>query len=116
VQRESVDTKHARSIARPARYVRRRTDRATCCAHSHQSARSISDFDSASAQHIHSLEKVVNKKQVNGRIKEAQGIATEVMGKVLGNKHWEAKGKVQRAAGKMEAGYGDLKADVKEDC
>lgn len=56
----------------------------------------------------------MNKDQVNGRIKEAQGLAKEVTGKFLRNKRLEATGKAQRAAGKVKAGYGDLKADVKE--
>jgi uncharacterized protein YjbJ (UPF0337 family) len=57
---------------------------------------------------------IMNKDQVNGRINEAQGLAKEVTGKFLRNKRLEAKGKAQRAAGKVKAGYGDLKADVKE--
>lgn len=56
----------------------------------------------------------MNTKQVNGRIVEAQGFATEVMGKVLRNKPLERKGKAQRAVGKMKAGYGDLIDKAKE--
>jgi uncharacterized protein YjbJ (UPF0337 family) len=56
----------------------------------------------------------MNKTQVNGRIKRAHGYATEVIGRALGNKPMERKGKAQRAAGKVIAGYGDIKDDVRD--
>ena len=56
----------------------------------------------------------INKDQVKGRIDEAMGKAKEVVGKVLGNKDLEQKGKVEKVVGKVEAGYGDLKHDVKK--
>ena len=38
----------------------------------------------------------------------------EVAGKVVGNEKLEAEGKVDKAAGKTQATYGDVKEDVKD--
>lgn len=56
----------------------------------------------------------MNKDQVKGRIKEVEGKAKEVAGKIVGNKNLEEKGKVQNTVGKVQAGYGDLKRDLKK--
>jgi len=56
----------------------------------------------------------MNKDQVKGRMKEAEGKIKEVAGKAVGNKTLEDKGKVQNAVGKAQAGYGDLKRDLKK--
>jgi uncharacterized protein YjbJ (UPF0337 family) len=56
----------------------------------------------------------MNKDQVKGRVKEAEGKVKEVTGKIVGNKNLEAKGAVQKTAGKVQAGYGDLKDDLKK--
>ena len=55
----------------------------------------------------------VNKDQIKGRLKEAQGKANEVAGQIVGNTTLEQKGKVQVVVGKVQAGFGDLKEDVK---
>lgn len=55
----------------------------------------------------------MNKDQVKGRAKEAKGRLKEVTGKLVGDKELEIKGKVENAAGKAQAGYGDLKDDLK---
>jgi uncharacterized protein YjbJ (UPF0337 family) len=57
-------------------------------------------------------EKTVNKDQVKGRLKQAEGKVKEVAGKLTGNKTLEQKGKVKNAAGDVQADYGDLKNDV----
>ena len=57
--------------------------------------------------------KIVNKDQVEGRKKEVAGNIKEVAGKIVGNKKMEAKGKVKKALGKAQAGFGDVKADIK---
>jgi len=57
----------------------------------------------------------MNKDQVKGRIKEAKGSAKEVAGKVSGKESLELKGKLQKAGGKVQAGYGDIKNDIKKD-
>ena len=56
----------------------------------------------------------MNKDQVKGRIREIAGKAKEVTGNVVGNKDLEVKGKVENAVGKVQAGYGDLKSDLKK--
>ena len=55
----------------------------------------------------------MNKDQVKGRIEEATGKVKEVAGKVTGDKDLEQEGKVQNIGGKVQAGYGDLKEDMK---
>jgi uncharacterized protein YjbJ (UPF0337 family) len=57
----------------------------------------------------------MNKDQVKGRMKEAGGKVKEVTGKVTGNEALEAEGKVDQATGKVQAGYGDLKEDIKDE-
>ena len=57
----------------------------------------------------------MDKNQVKGRIKEAEGKTKEVTGKIIGNKNLEQKGKAEKTVGKVQAGYGDLKNDVKKD-
>lgn len=56
----------------------------------------------------------MNKAQVKGRIKEAEGTVKEVTGNIVGNKTLEEKGKVQKVVGKVQAGLGDLKDDLKK--
>jgi uncharacterized protein YjbJ (UPF0337 family) len=60
------------------------------------------------------LEMKVNTDQVKGRIKEAQGVAKEIAGALSENKVLEQKGEAQRAVGKIQTAYGDLKEDIKE--
>jgi uncharacterized protein YjbJ (UPF0337 family) len=54
----------------------------------------------------------MNKDQVKGRIKEAKGEAKIAAGNVTGNEALTAEGKVDRAAGKIQTLYGDLKKDL----
>jgi uncharacterized protein YjbJ (UPF0337 family) len=56
----------------------------------------------------------INKDQVNGRVKEAEGKIKEVAGALVGNKKMEVKGKVKKNLGKAQAKYGDIKQDVKD--
>ncbi|NMG73982.1 CsbD family protein [Aromatoleum diolicum] len=56
----------------------------------------------------------MNKDQVKGRIEEAKGKMKEVVGKVSGDKTLEQKGKIQNISGKVRAGLGDLKEDIKD--
>ena len=56
----------------------------------------------------------MNKDQVKGRVEEAKGKVKEVAGKAAGNKELEQKGRMQKAGGKIQAGYGDLKEDIKD--
>jgi len=56
----------------------------------------------------------MNKDQVRGRVKEAEGKIKEVAGKVVGNEKLEEKGKVQKVLGEAQAKFGDVKKDVKD--
>ncbi len=56
----------------------------------------------------------MNKDQTQGRVKEVKGKVKEVVGKVTGNKSLEQKGTIQHAKGVVQAGYGDLKEDLKK--
>lgn len=56
----------------------------------------------------------INKDQVKGRAKEAEGKIKEISGALVGNESLEAKGKVQKNLGKAQAKYGDIKQDVKD--
>lgn len=57
----------------------------------------------------------MNKDQIKGRVMEAQGTVKEAAGKVSGKEILEQKGKLLKAAGKAQAGYGDIKNDIKKD-
>jgi len=59
-------------------------------------------------------EGVMNADQVKGRIDEEKGRAKNAAGKATGNKKLEQKGNIQKASGKVQAGYGDLKDEIKK--
>ena len=54
----------------------------------------------------------MNKDQVRGRLKKAEGKRKEVTGKVLGDKSLEESGKTRKILGNIQAGYGDLKNNL----
>jgi len=56
----------------------------------------------------------MNKDQVKGRTKEAEGKIKEVAGKLVGNEKLEEKGTVQKVLGEAQAKFGDVKKDVKD--
>jgi uncharacterized protein YjbJ (UPF0337 family) len=56
----------------------------------------------------------MNKDQVKGRVKEAEGKMKELAGKLVGNEKLEAKGKAEKILGKAQAKFGDVKKDVKD--
>ena len=56
----------------------------------------------------------MNKDQVKGRIEQAKGSVKEATGKVVRNRSLEAEGKLDKATGKTQATYGDLKEDAKD--
>jgi uncharacterized protein YjbJ (UPF0337 family) len=56
----------------------------------------------------------MNKDQIKGRAKQRDGKAKEVVGKALGNQKLETKGKIEQVSGKAQAGYGDIKHDLKK--
>jgi len=57
----------------------------------------------------------INKDQVNGRVEESKGAAKEITGKILDDKSMEIEGNIQKNLGKAQAGYGDLKKNIKDD-
>lgn len=56
----------------------------------------------------------MNKDQVKGRAEQVKGNVKEATGKVVGNEKLEAEGKINKATGKTQATYGDVKEDVKD--
>jgi len=56
----------------------------------------------------------MNNDQIKGRIEEAKGKVKEVTSKVTGNKTLEEKARIEEAAGKARASYGDAKSAVKD--
>lgn len=54
----------------------------------------------------------MNKDQVTGRVKQAEGKVKEVAGKVVGNRPMEAEGRTEKVVGKAQTAYGDLKNAV----
>jgi uncharacterized protein YjbJ (UPF0337 family) len=56
----------------------------------------------------------MNKDQVKGHVKEVEGKTKEVVGKLVGNKTLQAKGTIEKHAGKAQAGFGDFKTELKK--
>jgi uncharacterized protein YjbJ (UPF0337 family) len=56
----------------------------------------------------------MNTDQVKGRVDEEKGKAKKAAGKATGNKELEQKGNIQKASGKVQASYGDLKDEIKK--
>ncbi len=58
----------------------------------------------------------MNKDQIKGRVEEAKGKVKvkEFTGKLLDNDDMELEGNLQKNVGKVKAGFGDLKEDIKK--
>jgi len=56
----------------------------------------------------------MKKAQVEGRIKAAEGKLKEVTGRIVGNATLDAKGKLERSVGKVRAGPGAIKQEIKK--
>lgn len=56
----------------------------------------------------------VNKDQVRGRVRAAEGKLKEVAGKLVGSRRLRAKGKVQGAFGLAQAKFGDVKSALEK--
>ncbi len=56
----------------------------------------------------------MNKAQVKGRVEQVKGKIKKVTGSMVGNKTLEQKGRAQEIVGKAQAGFGDLKDDLKK--
>jgi uncharacterized protein YjbJ (UPF0337 family) len=57
----------------------------------------------------------MNRDLVKVRNKDSKRIVQETTGKLSDKEILEQEGKLQKTAGKVQAGYGDLKDDVKKD-
>ena len=57
----------------------------------------------------------MNKDQVKGRITEVEGLAKEVVGELTGNESLKQEGRLKRATGKMQVGFGNIKNDLGKD-
>ncbi|HEX4377416.1 MAG TPA: CsbD family protein [Steroidobacteraceae bacterium] len=57
----------------------------------------------------------MNKDQVKGRVEEAKGSIKEAAGRMTGKPDLEDRGAVQKAAGKVQKTYGDVKDEVKKE-
>ena len=51
---------------------------------------------------------------MKGRIEEVKGKAKEVAGEILGDEGMEAEGNIQKNVGKVRAGVGDLKEEIRK--
>ncbi|MDP3512903.1 MAG: CsbD family protein [Sulfuritalea sp.] len=56
----------------------------------------------------------MNKDQTKGRVEEVKGKVKEIAGKLSGDKKLEDEGKLQNLKGQVQAGFGDLKEDIKK--
>ena len=57
----------------------------------------------------------MNKDQVKGRVEEAKGSVKETAGRVTGKPDLQDRGTLQKAAGKVQKTYGDMKEEAKEE-
>ena len=57
----------------------------------------------------------MKKEQATGRAEEVKGKVKEVVGKAVGNKTLQLKGKAEKAAGALKAGYGDARNKARKD-
>ena len=55
----------------------------------------------------------MNKDQVNGALKGAQGKVQEQVGRTVGNRTQEANGVVKQAEARLQKAYGDVKEALK---
>ncbi len=56
----------------------------------------------------------MNKNQIKGRIEQATGQVKQVAGRLVGKRELEQKGRIQKAGGKIQSEYGDVKEDIKD--
>lgn len=54
----------------------------------------------------------MNKDQIQGRVEEAKGAVKQTAGRVAGRPDLEDQGTVDKAAGKIQKTYGDVKDQV----
>jgi uncharacterized protein YjbJ (UPF0337 family) len=54
----------------------------------------------------------MNKDQITGRVKAVEGLVKEVAGKLLGNLNLQARGRIAKTMGQLQADHGDLLASL----
>lgn len=57
---------------------------------------------------------MVNRDQAEGVGKQVKGSVKDAAGAAVGNDRMQAEGKADKAAGKVQKGYGDAKENVKD--
>ena len=57
----------------------------------------------------------MNKDQIKGRVEEAKGSIKEATGRMTGKPDLQDRGTAQKAAGKVQKTYGDVKDEVKKE-
>ncbi len=57
----------------------------------------------------------MNKDQIKGRVEEAKGSIKEAAGRMTGKPDLQDRGTAQKAAGKVQKTYGDVKDEVKKE-
>jgi uncharacterized protein YjbJ (UPF0337 family) len=77
--------------------------------------RSVGEANTQSVDQLTYNEGVaMNKDQIKGRVEEAKGAIKETAGRVTGNPDLKDRGTLEKAAGKVQKSYGDVKEQVKE--
>lgn len=56
----------------------------------------------------------MNRHQLRGRISQARGKIREITGKLFGDKRLQEKGRTEKTGGGIQAGYGDIKDDIRK--
>jgi uncharacterized protein YjbJ (UPF0337 family) len=56
----------------------------------------------------------MNKDQVKGRVEQTTGKVKEVAGKLVGNERLQTEGMADQVKGKVQAGYGDARENLKD--
>jgi uncharacterized protein YjbJ (UPF0337 family) len=57
---------------------------------------------------------MMNKDQIKGRVEQVSGKIKDAAGKVVGNDRLQTEGLAEQVKGKVQAGFGDTKEDVKD--
>jgi uncharacterized protein YjbJ (UPF0337 family) len=57
---------------------------------------------------------MVNKDQVKGVAKQVKGSVKQAAGKATGNEQAQVEGAAEKAAGKIQKSYGDVKEKIKK--
>ncbi|MER8694056.1 CsbD family protein [Mesorhizobium opportunistum] len=60
------------------------------------------------------MPKMVNKDQVAGVAKQVKGSVKEAAGKATGNRQTQTRGMADKATGKVQKAYGDMKEKIKK--